>query len=257
VSGSSLSAAQARAVAATSTESAIVPACPHISFAVDGTIGPLFCTIDNPVALRYYAAALKPLLALGPNTTPGQVEAVLASEFRVHNGHALTGTYPIQCEVFQLAYHRWRWSFFYAPPDCPRPSNDTILMRGTGASSAVVLGSPKFTGPYGKGWGTAAPTTIFNGGDPSGLVTRIHWSGWGGAAAVGHGLNAIFKPKGGYYAKLANIQLIAYDLGRCTPGGPLAYRGLIVRVPAKPGGRYGSWLYWSGDRSICINGFGG
>jgi hypothetical protein len=126
-----------------------------------------------------------------------------------------------------------------------------------GGSSPVVLGSLKFTGPNGTGWGTSEPTTIFNGGDPSGLVKSLHWTGWGGPAAIGHGLNAIFMPGGGYYGKLANIELIAYDLGRCTPGGPLAYRELIARVPKKPGGPFGTWFYWSGARSICTNGFGG
>jgi hypothetical protein len=48
------------------------------------------------------------------------------------------------------------------------------------------------------GWGTAKPARIFNGGDPSGLVTHIRWASWGGSTANGHGLNWIFKPGGGY-----------------------------------------------------------
>jgi hypothetical protein len=109
--------------AAAATAPVFVPACPHLAYGADGTIGPLLCTIDNPVALKYYATALKPLLALGPNANPAQVENVLAQEFRVHNHHAITGTYPIQCQVFQLAAHRWRWRFFYAPPYCSLPPN--------------------------------------------------------------------------------------------------------------------------------------
>jgi hypothetical protein len=120
---------------------------------------------------------------------------------------------------------------------------------------AVVLGSSAYAGSNGVGWGTPHPSEIFNGGDPSGRVTQIRWSGWGGAATVGHGLNAIFMPQGGYYGKLAGIELIAYDLGRCTRGGPLAYRELIARVPKKPGGPYGAWFLWSGSRSLCRFGF--
>jgi hypothetical protein len=99
------------------------PKCPHTAYGADGTIAPIFCTIDDPVALNYYARALKPLLVLGPR--PTQVKSVLAWEFHHGgpNGEALTGTYPIQCQVFQLAAHYWRWHFSYAPPHCPLPPN--------------------------------------------------------------------------------------------------------------------------------------
>jgi hypothetical protein len=60
----------------------------------------------------------------------------------------------------------------------------------------VALGSAGFA-PNGAGFGTAHPQEIFNGGDPSGLVTKIRWKHWGAGAAVGSGLNAIFKPGGG------------------------------------------------------------
>jgi hypothetical protein len=30
------------------------------------------------------------------------------------------------------------------------------------------------------------PSTIFNGGDPSGSVTKIHWTGWGNPTAIGY-----------------------------------------------------------------------
>jgi hypothetical protein len=103
----------------------------------------------------------------------------------------------------------------------------------------------------GTGFGSARPAKIFNGGDPSGLVTHIRWTGWGRSVATGRGLNAIFKPNGGYYAHLVTIVLRASNLGRCTPGGPRAYRRLAVRVPSHPGGRLGPWLLWSGAATIC------
>jgi hypothetical protein len=94
------------------------------------------------------------------------------------------------------------------------------------ATPTVVLGAPAFAGPQGIGWGTARPSEIFNGGDPSGLVTHIHWSSWGAATARGTGKNAIFKPQGGYYERLVTIQLRAADKGRCTANGPFVYRKL-------------------------------
>jgi hypothetical protein len=117
---------------------------------------------------------------------------------------------------------------------------------------AIVLGSEKFTvGSDGSGFGTAHPSEIFNGGDPSGRVTKIHWTSWGASVATGSGLNAIFKPHGGYYAQLVTIEMRAYDVGRCTPHGALAYRKLSVRVPSRPGGPLGPWFAWAGASTIC------
>lgn len=121
----------------------------------------------------------------------------------------------------------------------------------SGSTSEVVLGSASFARPAGEGWGTAQPAKIFNGGDPSGLVTQIHWKHWGSKASIGHGLNAIFKPHGGYYGKLVHIELRAYDLGRCSSKGPRAYTRLSVREPSRPGGPLGKWVSWSGSKTIC------
>ena len=61
---------------------------------------------------------------------------------------------------------------------------------------AVVLGSASFA-PNGAGWGTARPPRIFNGGDPSGLVTHIRWSRWGQPVATGHGFTRSSSLMGG------------------------------------------------------------
>ena len=121
----------------------------------------------------------------------------------------------------------------------PRASRKRVL-ASTALTSLLLL----VAACTAAGWGTPHPSEIFNGGDPSGLVTHIHWSGWGGASASGHGLNAIFRPNGGYYDKLVTIDLRAYDKGRCTSHGPLAYRRLSVREPSRPGGPVGPWQAW-------------
>lgn len=69
----------------------------------------------------------------------------------------------------------------------------------THAQSTPVLGSAAFATPNGEGWGSAQPRRVYNGGDPSGLVTEIQWTSWGAHAAIGYGLGNIFKPHGGYY----------------------------------------------------------
>lgn len=117
------------------------------------------------------------------------------------------------------------------------------------ASANVVLGGKAFA-PNGKGWGTSEPAEIFNGGDPSGLITDVHWRSWGGAEAIGFGRNPIFKPHGGYYARPVRIKLRASAIGTC--GGRRAYTRLSFREPKRPGGPLGPWLPWSGASSICV-----
>lgn len=124
-----------------------------------------------------------------------------------------------------------------------------VSAASAGAAANPVLGAKAFTAPYGKGFGTAEPSEIFNGGDPSGSVTHIKWSGWGNPTAIGYGLNPIFKPHGGYYRKPARIELRATRLGKC--GERVAYTRLEVRVPKHPGGKLGRWFSWSGAKTIC------
>lgn len=124
-----------------------------------------------------------------------------------------------------------------------------VVVASAGAATNPVLGAKAFAAPDGEGFGTAEPSTIFNGGDPSGQVTKIHWTGWGNPTAIGYGLNPIFKPHGGYYRKPAQIELRATDLGMC--GSQSAYTKLEARVPKHPGGKLGKWFSWAGAKTIC------
>jgi hypothetical protein len=116
------------------------------------------------------------------------------------------------------------------------------------AGARIVLGVKTFA-PHGKGWGTVEPRELFNGGDASGSVTEIDWRSWGGPTAIGFGKNPIFKPGGGYYGRLATIELRAEDVGQCE--GHRTYRRLSVRVPSHPGGKLGPWQLWAGASSLC------
>jgi hypothetical protein len=127
------------------------------------------------------------------------------------------------------------------------------LAPSAGAAANPVLGAKAFAAPYGSGWGTAEPREIFNGGDPSGSVRNIKWSGWGNPSAIGHGLNPIFKPHGGYYRKPARVELRATDLGKC--GLQAAYTRLEIRAPKHPGGKLGKWMSWAGAKTICKSPF--
>jgi len=132
-------------------------------------------------------------------------------------------------------------------PTSTQPQTTTTQ---TSTTAQPALGSASFA-PNGHGFGTVQPSEIFNGGDPSGHVTQIQWTGWGLSTAYGTGLSSIFKPAGGYYPQLVTIQLRASDLGSCAPGGSPAYRRLSVREPSAPGGPLGPWMLWSGSATIC------
>jgi hypothetical protein len=121
------------------------------------------------------------------------------------------------------------------------------------AVSPVVLGSRRFYAPGSRGFGTARPRTIYNGGVPSGLVSRITWTGWGSSQAFGRGLTSIYKPGGGYYRQRVTIRLRAYSVGTCPAEPQLAYRRLAYRVPSRPGAPLQGWRYWSGRSEICTN----
>lgn len=114
---------------------------------------------------------------------------------------------------------------------------------------APVLGSKQFSEPYGAGFGHPEPEVIFNGGDPSGEVSEIHWRSWGGPIAIGYGRNPIFRPGGGYYRKLGRVELRANQLGKCA--GKTAYTRLEIRAPKRPGAKLGQWVLWSGAKTIC------
>jgi hypothetical protein len=118
------------------------------------------------------------------------------------------------------------------------------------AEPIPVLGSKRFSAPFGAGFGTAEPEVIFNGGDPSGEVSKIHWRGWGEPSAIGTGLEPIFKPRGGYFRKPGRVELRATALGKCGPKA--AYTRLEFRAPKHPGGKLGRWMLWSGEKTICV-----
>lgn len=117
------------------------------------------------------------------------------------------------------------------------------------AGGQIVLGGVVYGAPNGEGWGSERPEKIFNGGDPSGLITQVHWSSWGGPLARGNGRNSIFKPRGGYYPHQVKIELKAKRIGSCE--GRSAYLKLFIREPARPGGPLGPWRSWSGPKTIC------
>jgi hypothetical protein len=116
----------------------------------------------------------------------------------------------------------------------------------------VVLGAKTFVVWGGIGFGTAHPTKLVVGGDPSVMITRIRWHGWGHPQASGIGRYAAvhYGLGGTYYRKLFRADLRVSGIGRCRPNGPRTYMALKVKVALQPGQRP-SWYEAAGSHGLC------
>ncbi len=85
----------------------------------------------------------------------------------------------------------------------------------TAARRAPRLGRPWGTDQI--GYGTVRPTHIFNGGDPTGEMQHIHWTGWGSRQAIGEG-DAEYVWPGTSVASngdTSGARVVAFHLGTC------------------------------------------
>ena len=106
---------------------------------------------------------------------------------------------------------------------------------GIAAATAAANTVPILAGPWSpgqKGYGHVKPSTIFNGGDPTGLVKAIHWTSWGGRRATGTGTAEWVGPHQivaqGQFQKGAKVVL--FQLGSCH--GRAAYNAIEWFFPA-------------------------
>lgn len=86
--------------------------------------------------------------------------------------------------------------------------------------------------PNQQGYGEVAPTTIFNGGDPTGLVSNITWDNWGASRATGTGTGLWVDPRKSVAdGQRLRATVVAYDLGTCK--GRPAYLHVTWYFPSK------------------------
>jgi hypothetical protein len=82
---------------------------------------------------------------------------------------------------------------------------------------------------HGSGFGLVKPSTIDNGGDPSGVVIHISWTSWGGSQAVGTGIGCWVGAGPIAACRQEPATVIAFDLGTCD-GRPM-YRAVEWYFP--------------------------
>ncbi len=119
-----------------------------------------------------------------------------------------------------------------------------MVLAFIATASALAQTTPILAGPWAShqaGYGHVRPRTVFNGGDPTGLVTHIHWRSWGGAKAIGTGTTDYVGPNQSVATGTQeSARIIAFHLGSCH--GRRAYDAIEWYFPAH-GGRFSAGTY--------------
>ncbi len=84
------------------------------------------------------------------------------------------------------------------------------------SQAPVTLGQLAGVFAHGSGFGQVEPAKVFNGGDPTGLVTHIVWQNWGSARATGTGTAEYVGPSQSVATGSAQTAtIVAFKLGTC------------------------------------------
>ncbi len=99
---------------------------------------------------------------------------------------------------------------------CGATHKETTVVNTADRAAAAT---PILAGPWARdqqGYGHVEPGTVFNGGDPTGLINHIEWLTWGGPRAVGVGSGFYVSPNeitaDGHRATAV---IVAFKLGTC------------------------------------------
>jgi hypothetical protein len=112
-----------------------------------------------------------------------------------------------------------------------------------------VLGRPP--PPPGNGFGKIRPSVVYNGGDPTGLVTHIAWKSWGGSQAVGTGIGWYVAPNQDVASGTdERATVVAFDPGTCH--GKYMYQELEWYFP-----QHGQTFDPKQSENICAGPFAG
>jgi len=134
-----------------------------------------------------------------------------------------------------------------ASPAAPAPASASPA----GAAGVPTLGQLAGAFARGEGFGQVKPSRIFNGGDPTGLVTGVVWSSWGGAQATGTGTAEYLGPNQTVAQGTEEpATVVAFDLGTCD--GKLMYQAVEWYFP-----QHGQSLRPNTYEDICTGSYVG
>jgi hypothetical protein len=117
-----------------------------------------------------------------------------------------------------------------ATPAVTPPPTPTAQASSAPAATPT-LGQPAGDFAHGSsGFGQVKPAKIFNGGDPTGLVTNVVWSSWGGAQATATGTSDYVGPNQSVaQGTEEGATVVAFNLGTCD--GKLMYQAVEWYFP--------------------------
>jgi hypothetical protein len=118
-----------------------------------------------------------------------------------------------------------------AVPVCALGFNSQSLQAVARAAAGPAPQLGREYHPGLTGFGHVRPQEIFLGGDPTGLVRHIHWSGWGRGQAVGSGEAEYDWPGTSVAANglTSGARVVAFHLGTCR--GRRSYNALEWYFP--------------------------
>jgi hypothetical protein len=119
-------------------------------------------------------------------------------------------------------------------PSAPSsPATSASPQTSAAAAAVPTLGRPAGIFAQGaQGFGQVKPAKIFNGGDPTGLVTGLTWSSWGGSQATGSGMSDYVGPNQSVASGTQKpVTVVAFKLGTCH--GALMYKAVEWYFPGE------------------------
>jgi hypothetical protein len=145
--------------------------------------------------------------------------AALAAAFVAVAGIAVTGCASLSSQAAPPASHPASGSSA-APALSPAASGGPAAPASSSPVPAAVpvpvLGRLAGVFAQGSGFGQARPVKIFNGGDPTGLVTGMTWKSWGAPQATASGTAEWVGPGQSVATGTAQpVAVVAFKLGTC------------------------------------------
>jgi hypothetical protein len=117
------------------------------------------------------------------------------------------------------------------------------------ASAVPTLGQLAGVFAHGTGFGQVKPAKIFNGGDPTGLVTHVVWTSWGGERAVATGVSDYVGPDQSVAdGTEERVTVVAFRLGTCD--GKLMYQAVEWYFP-----QHGQTFHAGQYEDICTGSY--
>jgi hypothetical protein len=117
----------------------------------------------------------------------------------------------------------------------PTVSPGTATVPASASASPSPAGVPtlgQLAGDFaqGQGFGQVKPARIFNGGDPTGLVTHVVWSSWGATQSTATGTAEYVGPNQSVaQGTEESATVVAFDLGTCD--GKYMYQAIEWYFP--------------------------